>query len=110
MKEKIIQNQTQSRVESEIKIHSKLKHKSIVELYKVYEDKSYVYLVMEYCPGGSLRHLLEKNYKDGMPESLATTYLHQIIEGLIYLHSQNIIHRDFSPSNVLLTKDNKCVS
>ncbi|KAF7994963.1 hypothetical protein HCN44_004435 [Aphidius gifuensis] len=97
LREKIIQSQTQLRVQSEIEIHSKLKHKSIVELYTVYEDENYVYLVMEYCPGGN-----------GMPESLAITYLHQIIEGLIYLHSQKIIHRDFSPSNVLLTKDNKC--
>lgn len=47
-------NNLSKRVQAEVQIHLQLKHASVVELYHVFEDKNYVYLVMECCARGEL--------------------------------------------------------
>ena len=47
------------KVESEVSIHMRLKHPSILELLRVIEDEDYVYLVLELCSGGSLKDLIK---------------------------------------------------
>lgn len=92
------------RVQQEVAIHSRLKHPSILELYNYFEDRRYVYLVVEFCAGGALQGYLDAR---GTPlsESEARHLLRQVVDGLLYLHSHHILHRDLSPANLLLTKD-----
>lgn len=52
-----------SRVRQEVTIHSKLKHPSVLELYKYFEDSNYVYLVLEYCENGELQRFLKQHNK-----------------------------------------------
>lgn len=52
-----------SRVRQEVSIHSKLKHPSVLELYFVFEDFNYVYLVLEYCENGELQRFLKQHNK-----------------------------------------------
>nr|CAG4651703.1 EOG090X03P9 [Triops cancriformis] len=92
------------RVKQEVSIHSRLKHPSILELYTYFEDQNYVYLVLEYCDNGELQKYI-KTLGKGLPEPEARQVMIQVVEGMLYLHSHNILHRDLSLANLLLTKD-----
>ncbi len=83
-------------------ILSRLGHGSARDL----EGHIFHYLVLEYLSGGDL-HQLCKN--QGIPFSLTLDYLEQICAGLSYAHTQDIIHRDMKPQNLLLTGDRKTV-
>ncbi len=89
---------------NEIKIMRKVNHKRILKLVELYEGKNHIYFLMELCKGlNLLDHLIEKGYQ---PEKKALTITMQIVEGLNYLESLNIIHRDIKPDNILF-QDNK---
>lgn len=92
------------RVEHEVQIHYRLKHPSIVDLITFFEDKYYVYLVLEYCENGEMQKYLKKRQKP-LDEDQTRHYLKQVVDGMIYLHSHGILHRDLTLSNLLLTKD-----
>ncbi|XP_065733538.1 serine/threonine-protein kinase PLK4 isoform X1 [Phocoena phocoena] len=90
------------RVQNEVKIHCQLKHPSILELYNYFEDNNYVYLVLEMCHNGEMNRYL-KNRRKPFSENEARHFMHQIITGMLYLHSHGILHRDLTLSNLLLT-------
>ncbi|XP_007495558.2 serine/threonine-protein kinase PLK4 isoform X2 [Monodelphis domestica] len=92
------------RVQEEVKIHCQLKHPSILELYNYFEDNNYVYLVLEMCHNGEVNRYL-KNKMKPFSESQARQFMHQIITGMLYLHSHGILHRDLTLSNLLLTRN-----
>ncbi|CAD8121638.1 unnamed protein product [Paramecium sonneborni] len=87
----------------EIKIQRKLNHPNIIKLDSYFEDKTNVYLVLEYAEGGSLFKQIKKQRH--LSEDEASNYLYQTCLGIDYLHKQKIIHRDIKPENLLL--DNK---
>lgn len=92
------------RVRQEVTIHSRLKHPAILELYTFFEDIHYVYLVLELAHNGELaRHFKLSNH--GLSEKAAADIFRQVVSGVLYLHSHNIIHRDLSLNNLLLTKN-----
>lgn len=69
------------------------------------ENSKNIYnLFLEYIPGGSLSNVIKKQ---GGPidENLIKLYTHQILLGLDYLHSNNLVHCDIKSQNVLLGKD-----
>jgi serine/threonine protein kinase len=92
--------QSLKRFEREAKALGKLTHPNIVSVsdYGQYEGRPY--LVMEYLPGGTLKQKLGKP----MPWREAIQLLLPIAEALDYAHSQNMIHRDVKPANILLTQ------
>lgn len=57
----------------------------------------------EYCENGSLTAICKKFGK--FPEGLCQIYICQVLEGLLYLHDQGVIHRDIKGSNILATKE-----
>ncbi|KAJ8921657.1 hypothetical protein NQ315_010566 [Exocentrus adspersus] len=91
-----------SRVKQEVSIHSRLKHPSILELFICFEDINYVYLVLELCHNGELQKYVKEK---SLSEAEVSSIMRQVVEGIRYLHSHNILHRDLSLSNLLLTKD-----
>ncbi|NP_001397551.1 serine/threonine-protein kinase PLK4 isoform 4 [Mus musculus] len=92
------------RVQNEVKIHCQLKHPSVLELYNYFEDNNYVYLVLEMCHNGEMNRYL-KNRMKPFSEREARHFMHQIITGMLYLHSHGILHRDLTLSNILLTRN-----
>jgi mitogen-activated protein kinase kinase kinase len=66
-------------------------------------DKDYLNIFLEYVPGGSVTSLL-RNY-GAFEEPLVRNWVRQILSGLNYLHSRDIIHRDIKGANMLV--DNK---
>ncbi len=117
----------------EISILKKVNHPNLVKLYEIMhkEDRSKIYLVLEYCEHGDLmsfdeekniftvnKYIFEKHLKKNKgeldiekvhyTENLIRTFIRQIIRGLNYLHRIGVIHKDLKPNNILLDKDNNC--
>jgi len=78
-------------------------HPSIVEYYDVYINEKTVYIVMEYCDGGSLSGIAGKPIK----ELYVQFYFSQLVEGVKHLRGIGISHSDLKLDNVLLTDDKK---
>lgn len=70
------------------------------ELYN--HEKQKMYLIMEFCVG-SLQGMLDSSKDKKFPQCQAHGYFLQLVEGLEYLHSMRIIHKDIKPGNLLLT-------
>lgn len=103
-KRKIKNGSMMKRVRNEVEIHSQLKHPSVLQMFGYFEDRNYVYLVLELCHNGELQQYLKKMHC-GMSEEEASKILLQVVIGLLYLHSHGILHRDLSLGNLLLTKE-----
>ncbi|XP_063683004.1 serine/threonine-protein kinase PLK4-like isoform X2 [Bolinopsis microptera] len=89
---------------NEIEIHKNIQHPSIVKMYGWFEDVNFMYLVLEKCCNGDLHHFLKRR-GNPLPESEARELFAQLVDGVIHLHNSNIVHRDISLNNLLLTKD-----
>ena len=75
----------------------------IVELKSSFTDDKYLYLVMEYLPGGDLMNLLIE--KDVFTEDQARFYTAEMILSIECVHKLEYIHRDLKPDNVLIDKN-----
>jgi len=86
----------------EAELLTKLQHRNIVQFMGIIKTKLYLYLVLEYIEEGALTSLI-KDFGT-FPEKLAAIYTEQVLQGLAYLHSKKVVHRDIKGSNVLITK------
>ncbi|XP_029451764.1 rho-associated protein kinase 2 isoform X2 [Rhinatrema bivittatum] len=73
----------------------------VIQLFCAFQDERYLYMVMEYMPGGDLVNLMS-NYD--MPEKWAKFYTAEVVLALDAIHSMGLIHRDVKPDNMLLDK------
>ncbi|XP_057776188.1 uncharacterized protein LOC130995056 isoform X1 [Salvia miltiorrhiza] len=75
----------------------------IVKLYYSFQDPEYLYLIMEYLPGGDMMTLLMR--EDTLSENVAKFYIAQSVLAIESIHKHNYIHRDIKPDNLLLDKN-----
>jgi len=85
---------------TEIKTTANLQHPHILPLFDSGSAESFLYYVMPYIEGESLRGRLNRERQLGVEESLRIT--RDVADALDYAHRQGVIHRDIKPENILL--------
>ncbi|RLN15449.1 hypothetical protein C2845_PM02G01410 [Panicum miliaceum] len=86
-------------LEQEIALLSQFEHENIVQYYGTDKEESKLYIFIELVTQGSLSSLYQK-YK--LRESQVSAYTRQILNGLLYLHERNVVHRDIKCANILV--------
>ncbi|KAL3310166.1 Cyclin-dependent kinase-like 3, partial [Cichlidogyrus casuarinus] len=86
----------------EIKMLKQLRHENLVNLIEVFRRKKRVYLVFEFVDHTVLDDL--ERYPQGLDEHTAKRIIFQVLRGVDFCHSHNIIHRDVKPENILVSK------
>ncbi|KAF2864004.1 hypothetical protein K470DRAFT_273982 [Piedraia hortae CBS 480.64] len=87
----------------EIDLLRNLEHPNIVKYQNFCKGTDSLYIILEYCENGSL-HSICKNFGK-FPENLVSLYTAQVLQGLLFLHEQGVIHRDIKGANILTTKE-----
>jgi serine/threonine protein kinase len=85
-------------------------HQNIIRYYSSFVENNINYFVLEFFDGEDLEHLSNKYKSENppkyIPESLIIIILKGVINGLIYLHNRNIMHRDITPDNIMIDNNN----
>lgn len=90
-------------VRAERNILAAVHHPSVVKLYYSFQDDDFLYLVMEYLPGGDMMSLLMR--RDILTEDEVRFYIAEAVVALETVHKHHFIHRDIKPDNLILSKD-----
>ncbi|CAH8348946.1 unnamed protein product [Eruca vesicaria subsp. sativa] len=91
--------------QQEIDLLKNLNHKNIVKYLGSWKTKTDLHIILEYVENGSLANNVNPKKFGPFPESLVAVYIAQVLEGLVYLHEQGVIHRDIKGANILTTKE-----
>ncbi|XVE85727.1 hypothetical protein DITRI_Ditri17bG0114100 [Diplodiscus trichospermus] len=90
-------------IRGEIEMLQQCSHPNVVRYLGSYQGEEYLWIVMEYCGGGSVADLM--NVADEPLEEYQIAYIcHEALKGLDYLHSIFKVHRDIKGGNILLTE------
>lgn len=98
---KIIEN-----IHNEINIMMKIQHENIIKLHETIITISHIYLVMDYCDQ-DLHQYIKNN--GCLSEDTIKYYFKQISNGIQFLHSNNLIHRDLKPHNILILSSSNII-
>lgn len=69
-------------------------------MHQTFETEQYYHFVLDFCPGGEL--FFHMNHYGKLNEKVVKLIIAQVVLGLEYLHSQNILYRDLKPENILI--------
>ncbi|KAJ0989705.1 hypothetical protein J5N97_008061 [Dioscorea zingiberensis] len=93
------------RAQTEREILQCLDHPFLPTLYTHFETDKFLCLVMEFCPGGDLHTLRQRQPGKHFSEQAVKFYVAEVLLALEYLHMLGIIYRDLKPENVLVRED-----
>ncbi|PVH36863.1 hypothetical protein PAHAL_6G185200 [Panicum hallii] len=82
-----------------------LDHPFLPTLYASFQTKTHICLITDYCSGGELFMLLDRQPMKVLKEDAVRFYAAEVVTALEYLHCQGIIYRDLKPENILLHRD-----
>ncbi|GFP86146.1 serine/threonine-protein kinase kipk [Phtheirospermum japonicum] len=94
-----------ARAQTEREILRMLDHPFLPALYAQFTSDNLSCLVMEFCPGGDLHVLRQKQPGRYFPEHAARFYVAEVLLALEYLHMLGIVYRDLKPENILVRED-----
>ncbi|CAM6021476.1 unnamed protein product [Sphagnum balticum] len=93
------------RAQTEREILQSLDHPFLPTLYTHFESDKFLCLVMEFCSGGDLHTLRQRQPGKHFSEQAARFYAAEILLALEYLHMMGVVYRDLKPENVLVRED-----
>ncbi|ETS87620.1 hypothetical protein PFICI_01448 [Pestalotiopsis fici W106-1] len=103
---KIVKSKMQPKMEqkfqTELQIHSKMKHQNLVQFLRAFSMEKCTYLILELCPNGSLMDMVKR--RKGLTEPEVRFYSVQIAGAIKYMHAKGIIHRDLKMGNIFLDR------
>ncbi|KAE8256076.1 hypothetical protein A4X13_0g2823 [Tilletia indica] len=105
-RENVRQKGVVNALKAEIQTLKDLDHPHIVSYLGFEATKTHLSIFLEYVPGGSVGSCIRKYGK--FDEPVVSFFLHQILEGLAYLHDKGILHRDLKADNILVDWDGIC--
>ncbi|OHT09454.1 CAMK family protein kinase [Tritrichomonas foetus] len=91
--------------EDEIKLLCNLDSSYIISMYDYFKDAQNLYIILEYCPGGSVQDILD--HQGPLDIHTLFEYTKQTLFGLQHCHLFNIAHEDIKPANILLNRNNR---
>ena len=89
---------------NEVTLLNNLDHPNIVKYFETYDDKKFLYLVMEHVDGVELIDKLTTEGK--LNEQIVSGYIKEVIYAINYCHQQGVVHRDLKPENIMVNKNN----
>ncbi|KAI8589255.1 kinase-like domain-containing protein [Geranomyces variabilis] len=95
----------QQKLIAEIRIHQLMSHPHIVGFRHVFEDDSFVYMILELCENKTFVEMLKKRKQLTEPE--VRHYMWQLLDAVSEIHRRGVIHRDLKLGNFFLTRDMK---
>ena len=104
-KGRLVEQADRRRVGREIRVLKRLSHQSVIRVFDVVESHSRIYVVMEYCEGGSLLDYVRG--KKRLSEAEACAFMHQVLRGLENCHENSVVHRDIKLENLLLDEESR---
>ncbi|KAJ6445629.1 serine/threonine-protein kinase plo1 [Purpureocillium lavendulum] len=90
----------EQKFQTELQIHSKMRHKNVVQFLRAFSFDSCTYLVLELCNNGSLMDMVKR--RKGLTEPEVRFYSVQVAGAIKYMHGKGIIHRDLKMGNIFL--------
>lgn len=99
-KKLMMKHNQKEKMSQEIVIHKTLSHRNIVEFLGFFDDPHNIYIVLELCKRRSMMELHKR--RRVVTDYECRFYIHQILEGVKYLHDSSIIHRDLKLGNLFL--------
>ncbi|XP_065211773.1 serine/threonine-protein kinase polo-like [Planococcus citri] len=100
---KLLMSNHKVKIAREMIIHKSVNHKHIVGIHGFFEDDEFFYVVLELCRRRSLMELHKR--RKALTEPETRYYMKQVLDGVLYLHDNGIIHRDLKLSNLFLNDD-----
>jgi len=89
----------------EVAILNTIDHPNICNYYETYDDKKFIYLVMEYISGNTIFERI--GAKEHYGEKKAAKYMKQLFQAINHCHAINIVHRDIKPENIMVNEDDE---
>ena len=107
LKFKISEKNSEQSIHDEFNILKQISHPFIINIHFAFQDTDYLYLVMDYLEGGDLRYQLYQSSisHHKFNERQLKFFITNILLSLDYLHSNNVIHCDIKPENLIFTND-----
>nr|XP_043634298.1 serine/threonine-protein kinase KIPK2-like [Erigeron canadensis] len=94
-----------TRAQTEKEILQLLDHPFLPTLYSQFTTDKYSCLVIEYCPGGDLHTIRQKQPSKTFSEQASRFYVAEVLLALEYLHMLGVVYRDLKPENLLVRED-----
>lgn len=79
----------------------KIESDNVINFYEAFIYLDIIFMVIDYIPGGSLHEIIS-SHSSIITESLCAYFCLEILKGLVFMHEENIIHRDIKSNNILL--------
>jgi len=101
-KKYLIKNSQLRYAVTECNVLKQVKHPFIIGLHYAFQTPDYLYMVLDYCPGGDLAfHILKSLFEENEVQFLIA----ELILAINHLHNHNIIYRDLKPENILIDSE-----
>jgi len=99
-KKQLVQSKKIPSIKAEREILAASDNPWIVRMYFSFQDQTFLYLIMEYCPGGDLMSILMR--EDTLSIGWTQFYMAELCEAIHSVHKLDYVHRDIKPDNILI--------